>query len=41
MKTYRLDELALLSEDRAVQRYFDGRNYRVWRGLLLASASPA
>ena len=38
MKTYRLDELALLSEDRAVQRYFDARNYKVWRALLLALA---
>ncbi len=35
MKTYRLDELALFNEDRAVQRYFDGRNYKVWRLLLL------
>jgi len=38
MKTYRLDELALLSEDRAVQRYFDGRNYKVWRSVLFVLA---
>lgn len=33
MRTYRLDELALMPEDRAVQRHFDSRNYRVWRVL--------
>lgn len=38
MKTYRLDELALLSEDRAVQTHFDGRNYLVWRLLLVVAA---
>ncbi len=41
MKTYRLDELALLSEDRAVQAHFDSRNYRVWRILAAVLAVPS
>ncbi|HMB54166.1 MAG TPA: PP2C family protein-serine/threonine phosphatase [Thermoanaerobaculia bacterium] len=31
-----LDELTLLPEERAVQRWFDGRNFRLWRLLALA-----
>jgi len=39
MKLPRLEELALLPEEAAVQRHFDGRNYRIWRILMLVLLS--
>lgn len=41
MNVPRVEELALLPEEEAVQRHFDGRNDLVWRLLVVAVLAPA
>lgn len=40
MNVPRVEELAFLPEEEAVQRHFDGRNYLVWRLVVLAGLAP-